>query len=224
MVSATFWNWWLCQHLHDFVHSLIFSTPPMEYCYFWCLKITRWASMPARCICRNERSYARSFQNMEIVIPMLGRKHIFCDPHARWECHFCFFQHLCGENAWKTGFLKISKWFVHFLILCCSWALHVAALFLTTCKNVHPTLRGDHVLDFMFPPLCCCDVKALCRLAHMCFPPSVGVTFLTMTFSMWFVAKWISMERLLPVSWLHENVLSSRDWAGKLGMGCDNTR
>ena len=33
-------------------------------------------------------------------------------PHARWECHFCICQHLCGGNARKRAFLKIASGFV----------------------------------------------------------------------------------------------------------------
>ena len=73
------------------------------------------------------------------------------DPHARWECHFCMFQHLRGENARKLAFLKLSNGFV----TCClisgfRWCPKMMYVW-PCCKKGVPTMRGDHIFQLALP-------------------------------------------------------------------------
>ena len=80
---------------------------------------------------------------------------IFCVFRALYIA-FPFFQHLCGGNARKTTFLKIIILFITFWVVFWAQARHGDALFLMTCKNVLPALRGDHVeiAGLMAAPQC----------------------------------------------------------------------
>ena len=125
-----------------------------------------------------KRSRARGVENIKHTIPMLGGDHFFCDSHARWGRQFWFFQHLCGESAWKYAFLKISNGIFDFLFFCYSPARGVAALFLTRCENVLPTLRGVHFFISLVHRQVVDRSACVYAFWKMRFPHCVAFTFL----------------------------------------------
>ena len=101
----------------------------MKYCNFWYLICSIWASILAKSTCQNWHSRARGVANLENVIPMLGGKHYFFWFPCSVGMRISLFQHLCGEDAIKHGFLTFTSGYCKFCHLRRPCVLHFFWLF-----------------------------------------------------------------------------------------------